>query len=253
MKKIFSILLILLNITIFGESENCDIKAPTPEKMIKILDFSSKVIDRLNKENINVAFISRKGSEEEYGVDYTHSGFIFKINGEWEIVHLLNQCKSTVPYLYKTGVAQFFSDVVKNDTLILIPSKNLSEKIMKSYKRGDFPKFLGDKYNLVSNPWRNEYQNCNHFLLQAFSNAYVDGKFNTRQETTNWYDSKNFKPHELEINGLKKSMMSLVSDTIILEPGQRSKNVQVVTVRSLYEFIKKLDPEAKLIEIKTGK
>lgn len=65
------------------------------------------------------------------------------------------------------------------------------------------------------------------------------------------YGSKNFKPYELEINGLKKSMMSLLSDTIISEPGQRSRYVQVVTVRCLYKFLKELDSEA--IEIKTRK
>ena len=250
MKRLLILFLIILNINIFAESDNCSAKVPSPETLIKVLDYSSKVIDRLNQEKIEVAFLGRKGSEEQYGVDYTHAGFVLKINNEWKIVHLLNQCDSTVPELYETGIAQFFTDVVSNDTLILIPSKKVADKIMRSYKAGEFPKFLGDKYNLVSNPWRNEYQNCNHFVLQAFTNAYMDGKFNTREETTKWYDSKGFKPYDLKINALKKSVMSLVSDTIILEPEQRSKHVQVITVRSLYDFIKKMDPKAKVIEVK---
>ena len=253
MKKIL-FLFVLFIIPLYSVGSVCKPEIKTKEETIKILNLTGEVINYLEDSNAELAFIARK-NDENHGVSYTHMGIAWKNDkNKWIVTNLLQSCDSQIELsTYDDGMALFFTPVPIYDSKILIPSKETQRELKEAIINKEIERFKGNIYTINSNPWSDKYQNCVQYILEAYTYVKSGKRMRTRRDVMNWYAVKGFRPQKIKVNVLERVLGPVVTKNVRFDDHKnRKKNdeIEVATAETVMAFIKKLEPESIIHEIK---
>jgi hypothetical protein len=213
----------------------------TDEAKLQVAEELSRWLhDTLKEKDVHVAVISRNGSPQVQQHDATgmaHSGIAVRCPEEqtWHVYNLINHIQGAQPQagVWKSTVVDFFYEqpVLKKDALIMIPPKDIQQKIMDGFCGGHYKKlFFTRDYNLVSAPHTPRSLNCNKWVLLNILAAH---KQNYHPPTILQTIQESFQPAVVNVHPLlrpfaKRQPIIIGDEVPALAP------IHTVTVESLY-------------------
>ena len=134
MKRVLFLFMVCV-IPLFSVGSVCKTEPKSKEEAIKVFDLTGKVIDFLESNNAELAFVARK-NKENHGISYTHLGMAWKDDkGKWVVTNLLQNCENSDELgTYDDGMALFFAPVSIYDSLVLIPSMETQTELKEAIK-----------------------------------------------------------------------------------------------------------------------
>ena len=251
-----------------GSGTGCNDIRMGPQGYQKAAQLSAKVLGYLERKHqtdqTKVVLLGRAGSDSpgerfqrkvsNYW-NYTHAGLAYRnhADGEWTIVHLLNDCgeKSSI---YAQSVLKFFmDDPFAYRVVIGIPSIELQNQLEKIIVERNMASalFNNSVYSSVSNPFNTQRQNSNEYILDTLvlAVAYMNGTTDifTREQAKEYMLKNDLKMHvvaeQVKVKGLESFGMALgfgpKNATLDDHPRKERRNgmINMVSVGTLLEFI----------------
>lgn len=251
MRRILLILLCLWLVPAYAGTA-CTEKPQTAETVQKAFQLAMKTREALDTSGAQVALVGRVGQDlSKYNLRYSHMAFIWRDHpqGRWLAVHELNQCGTAQSALYNEGLANFFfDDMFAWDAIIITPSPELQSQIVAQLRQTQLLNALHEPhYNMVAYPFSTQYQNSNQWVLEVLSNAMSKQALTDRQSAQNWLKQSAYKPSMLRILALHRLAGRMFQANVAFDDHPMSDRVvgkiEVATVESVTDFIKKIDPK----------
>jgi hypothetical protein len=251
MRKILLALSCLLLISTAQAGTACSEKQPSADTMRKAFQLAIKTRDALDATGAQVALVARVGQDlSKYHLRYSHMAFIWRDHpqGKWMAVHELNHCGTAESALYNEGLANFFfDDMFAWDALILTPSPELQEQIVRQLQQ---PATLAHahepSYSMVAYPFSTRYQNSNQWVLEVLAAAMSQRTSADRNELQTWLQANGYQPSILKISALQRLGGRIFRANIAFDDHPTSDrmngNIRVVSVDSVAAFVQKQDP-----------
>ncbi|MCP1223310.1 DUF2145 domain-containing protein [Sebaldella sp. S0638] len=240
LKLIF--LYFLVCFSAMSSSNACRTEKMDRETALRTMKLYGRVMEYLEENSVEMAFIGRKGLENKY-VEYTHMGILWKDGNDWKVTDLLQPCEGKNPVLYDEGVAEFFMYSKVSTVKLLIPSGKTQSEIKEIFQNKEADMFLGEKYNLISNVWEVKYQNCTQYILEVYSYLKSGKQFTTREEAVRWYRENGYKPEKLNVSVVIRNIARMHKH-VALDDRKNGKNLEISTVDANFDFIKRFEPNA---------
>ena len=239
--------------------QSCSETSPGPSSVRMAFNSASKLSQTLDKEQPQVALIARVGSDlSKYGLRYSHIAFVVKDpeSGTWRAMHLLNACGTATSAIWKEGLANFFlDDLFSYDSLLMIPSPAAQKKILaKLSNPSDYLALFMPHYNMLAYPFATRYENSNQWVLELLTVMLAENvKIDSRDKAQQWLKLMGYEPTTLALGPMTRLGGRMFRANIAFDdhPNKRryADQIDVVTVVSMTHFLKKIDPEAKLIVV----
>ena len=204
----------------------------------------------LVREGVNVVIAARGGQDlSRYGLRHSHLAFLLRNEaGDWEVLHLLNRCKSDHSDLYREGLVNLLGESSLNtDLRIGIPTPAvravLKEILMPPADRGRA--LHQPRYSMLAYPGGSDYQNSNQWILEVTAAAMAQAADGTRlanrPQTLAWLKQHEFQPSRLHIGIGKRLGARFFADNVAVTDHPASErisgNYSVVTVESVFDFL----------------
>lgn len=148
----------------------------------RIRAFTLAIIDRLDRDRVNVALIARSGrprAKMPAGILYTHVGIaVFEplrspdgtvFHGY--AVYNLYQGAGGRPdrsYLKQDLIYDFVCGIDEPDIAVCVPVEELQQRVLATLRSPAYVGLYTPEYNLFANPWVDRYDNCVTHTLKVF-------------------------------------------------------------------------------------
>jgi len=230
----------------------CKPRYPAPEALAAMYDMAALTADTLDAlDGVEVLIAARSGQDlSRFGLRHSHLAFLLRGEADnWQVIHLLNRCKSETSALYREGLVNFIGESAANPAglRIGVPTPALRESLalLLDGTAGLARALHQPRYSAVAYPWRTRYQNSNQWVLEvtAAAIAYAaDGRvLNNRNASTSWLQRNGYVPSRLHIGlGKRLGARFFVKNVAVTDhPGREriSGNYSVVTVESVFDFL----------------
>jgi hypothetical protein len=111
------------------------------------------------------------------------------------------------------------------------------------------------QYNMVSYPWATKYQNSNQWLLEVLAAAWAPpGTVFNRQQAQAWLKQSGYQPTLLRLGPLERLGGRMFRANIAFDdhPNELrfSDQIYTVTVESIVELARRLDPATRIVVLK---
>ena len=234
-------LYLFLFLPVISSSNACRTEKIGRDTALKAVNLYTNIIKYLNENDAEMAFIGRKGLANKY-VEYTHMGILWKDGDVWKVTDLLQPCEGKEPVLFDEGVAEFVMYSKVSTIKLLVPSKKTQSEMIEILRSNEADMFLGEEYSLISNVWETKYQNCTQYILEIYSYVISGKQFTDRKSAIKWYKENGYVPETLKISVFLRNIARLHKH-VALDDRKNGKNLEIATVDSNMEFIKKFEPD----------
>jgi hypothetical protein len=228
---------------------SCEEATATPVSLQRAIGLARKVVEQLDVNAEQVAIVARVGQDlSKYNLRYSHLGFAVRHHpeGQWAVVHNLNQCGTAQSSLFVQGMANFFADdVFAYESAILVPSPLVQQRLEKTLVSSSQARRLHDsRYNVVAYPFATQYQNSNQWALEVLASALAsENDVATRAEAQRWLKSANYEPTQITIPTLTRLGGRMFKANVAFDdhPSEYrwQGKIHVVTVDSVFDFLRK--------------
>lgn len=216
---------------------------PSPEIAAKALKSAEATVAQLNKGNDEVVLLARMGQDlSEYGLTYSHLGYaVKKPDGQWVVVHKLNECGTAKAGIYEQSMTQFFlDDLYKFQAGVWRLHPEVQARLKPQLLGKGSLAFHTPNYNMVAYPFSEQYQNSNGWVLEVLTQA-IDPSIQNRTQALTWLQSKGFTPSTMKVGAFKRLGARVTKANITFEDhpskARWSGQIQVVTVDSVEKFM----------------
>lgn len=240
----------------------CSEEPQTAETVRKAFQLAIKTREALDASGAQVALVARVGQDlSRYNLRYSHMAFVWRDHpqGRWLTVHELNQCGTAESALYNEGLANFFfDDMFAWDALILTPSPELQARIVEELNNRDrITKLHQPHYNMVAYPFSTQYQNSNQWVLEVLADAMSNAPQADRAAAQAWLKQAGYQPKVLRMLALQRLAGRAFRANVAFDDhpsGDRLfGKIEVVSVESVADFIKRRDPQSATQTLSLGK
>lgn len=227
--------------------QGCSDKPFQADSVRKGLELALKTRARLEQSGAQVALIGRVGADlSEHGLRYSHMGFVWRDHpaGRWYVIHELNTCGTGNSGIFDEGLGNFFlDDPFAYEALILIPSSEVQEKLVKALSGNAPGQMHSSDYSMIANPFSTRYQNSNQWLLEVMASALTAVVI--REQAQTWLKQNGYVPSTLRISQSKRLGAKLFAANVKFDDHTSEEwlaaRYNVVTVDSVKVFLAKLD------------
>lgn len=233
-----------------AHASQCKPRYPTAETTALMFDVAQSLQQSLDEmpQSTNAVLLARGGQDlRRYGLTYSHAALAVRDeHRQWQVVHLLNRCKTGESDLYQEGLVNFVGEsVLRADILVVVPAPDLQSRLKSWLTNAASPaRTLHEpKYNMVAYPFSVEYQNSNQWVLEVLAAAAMKEEMGApdRKQVQAWLRAKGYRPSRLHIKLHERigARFGLANVTTVDHPaGERlSGDYSVVTVDSVVEFL----------------
>ncbi len=207
---------------------------------------SAEVNRQMDERKVNVAFIARCGrprAEMPEGIDFTHVGIavfepVLRDDGQLGYTYCVYNLYQGVDgdkdrsQLVQDFTFDMCSGAVEPEIGIIVPSDELQLRILEVLRSPAYVKFHNPKYNLLANPFNDQYDNCvTHTLKVLVASIYKSDDPERVFSNIRQY----FKPSIIKLSMVERigvNFMSGVSNKDV-EDGK----YQTATYASLRDFL----------------
>ena len=225
---------------------SCSASPPAPEAVRKGLDLALKTRSALDASAAQTALVARVGKDlSRYGLRYSHLAIAWRDHprGRWFVVHELNACGTANSDLYDEGLGNFFlDDLHAHEALVLIPPRELQQRLAASLQADRVQKLHAPNYNMVAYPFSARYQNSNQWVLETLAAALAPaGSIDSREGAQVWLKDAGFAPTTLAIGTVERLGARVARANIAFDdhPPERrfAGRIDTVSVESVAGFI----------------
>ncbi len=229
----------------------CAPRYPSPVTVAAMFDMAALTADTLDAlPEVDVAIAARGGQDlSRYGLRHSHLAFLVRGDGgEWEVVHLLNRCKSGDSRLYREGLANLLGESSLTTDLrvgIPVPALRAALKQLLAPPAEAARALHQPRYSMLAWPGGSDYQNSNQWILEVTAAAMAladDGQVpGDRDAARDWLQQRAFQPSRLHIGIGKRLGARFFADNVAVTDHPASErlsgNYSVVTVESVFDFL----------------
>jgi hypothetical protein len=242
LRSIMNLLLVLAlsNPALAGKS--CERTTPSTMAQQSAASAAQMLKAALDQKDKNLAIIARIGQDlSKQGLLYSHAAFAQRKNGQWQVIHLLNDCGTDKGALYAEGLLEFFSDSpVSYQSKIVWPTADLAFKIEAALDSHQGKAVFESRYSVIARHGSNDRQNSTAWLLEvvaAANNPLAD----SRQEAQLVLQSSGYQPDEIRIGYGKRIAGGLFKANAVFTDhpldARLSGRYAVTTVRSIFRYM----------------
>ena len=245
-----SLSLTTLSIPAFAQ-QACSPRYPPPTTIAAMFDMAAVTADTLDAlPGVDVAIAARGGQDlSKYGLRHSHLAFLVRNDsGSWDVVHLLNRCKSDNSDLYREGLVNLVGESsITTDLRVGIPTPEV-RAALKTLLSGDARNARAlhePRYSMLAYPGSTDYQNSNQWILEvtaaAMAQAADEPALADRSSALAWLKQKSYTPTRMHIGIGKRLGARFFADNVAVTDHPASErisgNYSVVTVESVFDFL----------------
>ena len=221
---------------------SCEAKPMRAERVMNGLTLAQRTAAVLDQQGASVALIARIGQDlSRYGLTYSHLGVAFKRDGAWRVAHKLNDCGTAEAGLFWQGLGEFFlDDPFRFEAGILIPTPEVQQALAPVFSaRESVLRLHEPRYNLVSYPWSQRYQQSNQWVLETMAMALSPGVGN-RTAAQAWLRERGYQPTVLALGTATRLGARLTAANVAFDDHPSEKRfagqIETITVESVFAF-----------------
>lgn len=229
----------------------CAPRYPPPTTIAAMFDMAAVTADTLDAlPDVDVAIAARGGQDlSRYGLRHSHLAFLVRNdNGSWDVVHLLNRCKSDTSTLYREGLVNLVGEsAITTDLRVGIPTPAV-RAVLRTLLQGAASQAQAlhqPRYSMLAYPGSTEYQNSNQWILEvtaaAMAQAADGSALVDREAALTWLKRSGYTPARLHIGIGKRLGARFFADNVAVTDHPASErisgNYSVVTVESIFDFL----------------
>ena len=111
-KRLLLLLALLLHLGAQA-GQSCGTEPPTVDEIHRGMDQAQATAQALDASGADVVMLARAGQNlSEYGLRWSHLGFAYRTaDGNWRVLHKLNECGTAEGALFRQGLGEFFMDL----------------------------------------------------------------------------------------------------------------------------------------------
>ena len=218
------------------------------------------LLEYLKNHATRVAIVARAGSDlskENFKSPeqqkYTHAGIVWKSleDGLWRFKHILNVCAGATSSLFVQNLVQFFNDGPHfYDFKIGVPSLSLQEKIANVLESDLVNSLHNPQYSNIANPFRNEYQNSNGWVLNIVVSAQSSlGRISYIQR---YLYRNQYVPSQVRVGWLRGKLSAFSANATIRDHTREEKRrrwYNFVSAASVFNYLIQTDQSARIDEV----
>jgi len=229
----------------------CSPRYPPPTTIAAMFDMAAVTADTLDAlPDVDVALAARGGQDlSKYGLRHSHLAFLVRNDsGSWDVVHLLNRCKSDTSDLFREGLVNLVGESsITTDLRVGIPAPEV-RTALKTLLSGDARNARAlhePRYSMLAYPGSTDYQNSNQWILEvtaaAMAQAAGEPALADRSSALAWLKQKSYTPTRMHIGIGKRLGARFFADNVAVTDHPASErisgNYSVVTVESVFDFL----------------
>lgn len=229
----------------------CGPRYPPPTTVAAMFDMASVTIATLDAQpEVEVVIAARGGQDlSRYGLRHSHLAFLLRNEaGDWEVLHLLNRCRSDHSTLYREGLVNLLGESSLSTDLrvgIPTPAVRVALKSLLAAPADRAHALHQPRYSMLAYPGGSDYQNSNQWVLEvtaaAIAQAADSTRLSNRPQTLAWLKQHDFQPSRLHIGIGKRLGARFFAENVAVTDHPASErisgNYSVVTVESVFDFL----------------
>ncbi len=232
-------------------SEPQDLK---PETVEKSMNLAYKTLLALDASGAQVVVMARAGQDlSKYGVRYSHLGFVYRqdlADGShvWRVLHKLNLCGTAESAIYRQGLGEFFLDDLWQYEAAWVPLNAAAQTALLPVLQ-DAQRALTlhqPRYNMVSYPWSEKYQQSNQWAIETLAYAVSAGSAEpvlNRAQAQTWLRRSDYQPTTLTITPLVRLGARMTKANVAFDDHPDEKryadHIETVTVDSVFAWLRR--------------
>lgn len=238
---------------------SCEQRQADPAAMVRALELATRASQALDTSGARLVLLARAGQDlSKYGLRWSHLGIAYKTDdGEWRVVHKLNQCATAVAGLYRQGLGEFFmDDPWRYEAAWVVPTPAVQTQMLAAMKEPDarVGRLHVAPYSLVSYAWGHTYQQSNQWVAETLAAAMEPGTIRTREQAQAWLQFKGYEPTTLRLGPLARLGGRISAANIAFDdhPNEKrfSDRIETVTVDSLFDWMSRANLGASPVVLK---
>ena len=120
-----------------------------------------------------------------------------------------------------------------DDVAVIVPSPEVQRRMLEIIDSPEYARLHNPAYSLIANPWSDQYQNCNDFMLDVIAEAV----WQTRDKAQIRADERaHFTPTVVQAGGLMRIFGPLVDKRI--KTDDQSGPIRTATYESMSDFMR---------------
>ena len=178
----------------------------TASTLEKSLALAERTRQQLDATGAGVVLLARIGRDlSEYGLRFSHAGWVYKREGKWVVIHELNECGTAFSSIYAQGLGDFFlDDMYRYEAAYAIPQPEIQKQLIALFEQKERVTRMHTRaYNMLAYPWATQYQQSNQWALETLALA-MNPQIYSRESAQAWLRLKGYVPSTLTIGPLKR-------------------------------------------------
>ncbi len=214
---------------------------------MQLAEHTAQMLDQSGPQVVAIARIGQNLSE--YGVRYSHVCLAYRDNGQWRVVHKLNQCGTAYAAVYRQGLGELFlDDLYEYEAAVVIPTPEIQARLLPVVRDNTrLAQLNTPAYSMVAYPWAQTYQQSNQWALETFAMAQ-EPVAATRERAQAWLRLQGYTPTTLHIGPMKRLGGRLTAANIAFDDHPNEKRftdrIDTVTVDSVFAWLNRTDMAA---------
>ncbi|MBO9651406.1 MAG: DUF2145 domain-containing protein [Variovorax sp.] len=225
---------------------SCEQGRPTAATIVKGMQLAERTSQQLDASGAKVVLLARAGQDlSKYGLRYSHLGLAYKTaDGNWRVVHKLNQCGTAVATVYRQGLGEFFlDDLFRYEAAWIVPTSAVQAQLLAALNEppARITRLNTASYSIVSYAWGHKYQQSNQWVVETMAGAMEPGTIVNRDQAQAWLHFKGYEPTTLHLGPLTRLGGRLGSANVAFDDHPNEKRftdrIETVTVDSVFAWM----------------
>jgi hypothetical protein len=223
---------------------SCEARKPTVQTIERGLELAQRTLAALDASGAQVVVLARAGQDlSKYGLRYSHLGFAYRQpDGQWRVLHKLNQCGTAEAAIYRQGLGEFFlDDLWRYEAAWVVPTPAVQQQLAALLADERRATALHQRpYSIVSYAWGRKYQQSNQWAIETLA-AAMEPSAQTRERAQAWLQFKGYEPTALKLGPLTRMGARVGSANVAFEDHPNDKRfadrIETVTVDSVFRWM----------------
>lgn len=225
---------------------SCEEGKPTAATIVKGMQLAERTSQQLDASGAKVVLLARAGQDlGKYGLRYSHLGLAYKAaDGNWRVVHKLNQCGTAVASVYRQGLGEFFlDDLYRYEAAWTVPTPAVQAQLLAALNEppARITRLHTAPYSIVSYAWGHKYQQSNQWVIETLAGAMEPGTIAKRDQAQAWLHFKGYEPTTLRLGPLTRLGGRVSSANVAFDDHPNEKRftdrIETVTVDSVFAWM----------------
>lgn len=198
-----------------------------------------------------VVLLARAGQDlSRYRQHWSHAGWAYRTpQGQWRVLHKLNDCGTPSSHLVRQGLGEFFlDDLWRYETAWMAPPANLQAALWSLLQDNRRAVAMDEpRYSMLAYAWGTRYQQSNQWALETLALA-AEPQLARREQAQAWLKLRDYRPADLRIGALTRLGARLAAGNVAFDDHpdalRYADRIQTVTADSLFDWLARMTPGA---------